>query len=318
MILVGNEQVKLLKGRDNLALTVMVPYDCENNCKFCISKKEYAKHTPDKGKVLSMLRKFYKEFREVNEVVITGGEPMQDIEFLRELVKQLLSRIKVFINTSFIRKNLKEFIDFVNTESRVRGVNISRHTDSYDNDCKILCGIAGDEKIGEIKKPVRINCVIGESTSLIDRVIERWKGFKNVEVSFRADFTKTTEKDLHNPFCVVNSYLASKYEYIGHTQCHVCDTTAFKIGEGMVVKYHRGLKTTSIQKDGYIEVNDFVLRQDGKLFIDWVFKTETKVKIKGTPIAPAFSYGSSPYTSCGGGCGHHSRYTYSGCGYRGC
>ena len=35
-----------VSGRRNLALTVMVPFDCPNNCPFCESKKEYATNRP--------------------------------------------------------------------------------------------------------------------------------------------------------------------------------------------------------------------------------------------------------------------------------
>lgn len=28
-------------GRSNLALTVFVPYDCKNSCRFCTTKKSY-------------------------------------------------------------------------------------------------------------------------------------------------------------------------------------------------------------------------------------------------------------------------------------
>lgn len=321
MVLINKERVNLIKGRDNLALTIMVPYDCENNCKFCISKQEYALHKPDKEKVIRSLYRFFalEGGCGAHDVVITGGEPMSDINFLREVVNQVPKVKDIYINTSFIKKNIDEFINFVNSTSQIKGVNISRHTVSYEDDCKILCNIAEDEWIREIKKSIRINCVIGESTSLIDGVVDRWKAFKNVEISFRADFTRMTEKDLHVPFCKVNNYLASKFSYVGNTQCHVCDTTAFKTDEGMLVKYHRGLKTTSIRTPKGIEVNDFVLRQDGKLFLDWDFKKGNEVTIgSDLPFERYTGYSYSSTLSCGGACGHTSRYVYSGCGYRGC
>lgn len=298
-------------GRDNLALTIMVPYDCNNNCKFCISKKEYSLNTPDKIKVILAMRNFFVSYGGslIKDVVITGGEPMQDIYTLAEMIREIPERYNVYINTTFIETNKDLFINLVNNSPKIKGVNISRHCTDYENDCKTLSGIAREEDITLLLKPVRINCVIGDGTRNIEKIVERWNGFNNVEISFRADFTKTTREELHNPFCAVNMFLNGRYKFVNNARCNVCDTTTFKTPSGMFVKYHKGLKTTSIKRDGYIEVNDFIISQNGNCYTDWNFSERTLLNLdhnehiayQRAVRCPAFSY-----SSCGasrGGCG---------------
>ena len=43
----GGEMMNFTIGRDNLALTVFVPWDCGNNCFFCTSKQKYAAYKAD-------------------------------------------------------------------------------------------------------------------------------------------------------------------------------------------------------------------------------------------------------------------------------
>lgn len=326
----------ITSGRDNLALTIMVPYDCKNNCKFCTSKKLYAERKPRVEAVLASTDEFFRQSplsSMVKEVVITGGEPMSDIYTLDKILKLIPSGRKVFINTTFIKKNLSEFVFFVNTNPKIAGVNISRHTDSYANDCKIMSNIAEDSEILKFKKPVRINCVIGNKSDIIDRVVARWSSYKLpfLEVSFRANYNEVTEDSLHDPYASVPMYLAtSGWKYITHTQCNVCDTILFENEDHFVIRYHRGVASTLIKgkKDNY-EVNDIIISHDGRLYLDWEL-TEANLadtvikKVKtgsylansdwglpngtlvnhcGSPRATYSSCGRSSYTSCGGG-GH--------------
>lgn len=304
------------RGRDNLALTIMVPYDCDNNCKFCISKKEYGLNAPDKSKVIVAIRDFFTSYGGtlVKDVVITGGEPMQEIYTLAELIRAIPDRYDVYINTTFLDKNKDLFINFVNNSPKIKGVNISRHCIDYESDCGLMNGIADDESITLFQKPVKINCVVGNATKNIEKIVERWSAYQNVEVSFRADFTKVTKEELHNPFCAVNLFLNERYKFMRNTRCNVCDTTNFQTPSGMLVKYHKGLKTTSIRRDDYIEVNDFVITQNGKCYVDWDFDDSKLVGLRhnGNIIPPRFSY--TPifsYGGCGGG-------RLGGCGGGGC
>lgn len=342
-----------VSGRRNLALTIMVPFDCPNNCPFCESKKEYATNRPNLAAVLSMINLFFKRNNtlDVPEVVITGGEPMVDIRALNAILNEIPSDKDVYINTTLIKRNFEAFADLVNNHPQIKGINVSRHCTTYEEDCKTLHGIVADKEISRIKKSVRINCVIKDRKhSFFRGVIARWEN-TGVELSFREDFNEMTEEELHNPYSHSLPYVATVKEYLGHTFCKVCDTTSFRSYRGMVIRYHKGLKNTFIPlgQDKY-EVNDIIIRQDGSIFCDWDFtnahilppqllyngtkdiikrsrermveiaKSETpKQHIGGCGGYYVDLYsrgcgGGVPLSSCGiGGCGG-STFTYGGCG----
>ena len=263
-----------VSGRKNLALTVMVPFDCPNNCPFCESKKEYATNRPSLDGVVNAMKHFFDKNNtlDVPEVVITGGEPMANILALRKIINIIPSDKDIYINTTLIKKNFEAFADLVNNHPQIKGINVSRHCTTYEEDCKTLHGIVTDKEISRIKKSVRINCVIKDRKhSFFRSVIARWEN-TGVELSFREDFNKMTEEELHNPYSHSLPYVATVREYLGHTFCKVCDTTSFRSYRGMVVRYHKGLKNTFINlgNDKY-EINDIIIRQDGSIFCDWDF-----------------------------------------------
>ena len=263
-----------VSGRKNLALTVMVPFDCPNNCPFCESKKEYAKNRPSLDGVINTMKHFFEKNNtlDVPEVVITGGEPMANILALRKIINVIPSDKDIYINTTLIKKNFDAFVDLVNNHPQIKGINVSRHCTTYAEDCKTLHGIVADEEISRIKKSVRINCVIKDRKhSFFRGAIARWEN-TGVELSFREDFNEMTEEELHNPYSHSLPYVATVKEYLGHTFCKVCDTTSFRSYRGMVIRYHKGLKNTFISLGGdKYEINDIIIRQDGSIFCDWDF-----------------------------------------------
>ena len=75
-------------GRTEVPVTVFVPWDCNNNCKFCTTKHEYKSLYPmsnldeNMNKVKQSIRKMTNnDF--VTDVVFTGGEPFADVELLK-------------------------------------------------------------------------------------------------------------------------------------------------------------------------------------------------------------------------------------------
>lgn len=310
-----------VSGRHNLALTVMVPFDCPNNCPFCESKKEYATNRPNLNKVLNTMELFFKKNNtlEVPEVVITGGEPMADIRALYAIINTIPSDKDIYINTTLIKRNFDAFVDLVNNHPQIKGINVSRHCTTYEEDRKTLHGIVTDNEISRIKKSVRINCVIKDRKhSFFRGVIARWER-TDVELSFREDFNEMTEEALHNPYSHSLPYVATVKEYLDHTFCKVCDTTVFCSSRGLIIRYHKGLKNTFINlgKNKY-EINDIIIRQDGSIFCDWDFTNahilppellyddmkdimkrsrERMIEIASTP---AYTCGGG-WSSCGGG-----------------
>ena len=61
-------------GRNNLALTVFVPFDCANNCRFCTSKALYSNSDTSVESVEYQMRRVLNEFRyPIRDIVFTGG-----------------------------------------------------------------------------------------------------------------------------------------------------------------------------------------------------------------------------------------------------
>ena len=307
-----------VSGRNNLAVTIMVPFDCPNNCPFCESKKEYAKNRPSLDNVINAVKHIFRDNNTLNipEVVITGGEPMANILALRRIINSIPSDKDIYINTTCIRHNFDEFVALVNSDPQIKCVNISRHSTTYEEDCKTLHGIVPDEWLSKFEKPVRINCVIKDRKhSFFRGVISRWEG-KGVELSFREDFNTMTEEELHNPYSHSLPYVATVKEYLGHTQCKVCDTTTFRSVRGMVIRYHKGIKNTLVYlgNDKW-EINDVVVRQDGEIFCDWDFTNKTLLptmllrdytkEIMQRSRERIVEIASTPHYTCGG---------YGGCG----
>lgn len=263
-----------VSGRNNLAVTIMMPFDCPNNCPFCESKKEYAKNRPSLDGVINAVKRIFRDNNtlDIPEVVITGGEPMANILALRKIINAIPSDKDIYINTTCLRYNFEDFVALVNSDPQIKGVNISRHSVTYEEDCKILHGIAPDDWLSKFEKSVRINCVIKDRKhSFFRGVISRWEG-KGVELSFREDFNTMTAEELHNPYSHSLPYVATVKEYLGHTFCKVCDTTSFRSYRGTVIRYHKGIKNTLVYlgEDKY-EINDIIVRQDGQVFCDWDF-----------------------------------------------
>ena len=308
-------------GRENLALTVFVPYDCRNKCPFCSSKETYRTHRPSMDNVKYQLKRVLTEFDyPIKDVVFTGGEPMADVDGLKELIDLVPSQYNIYINTTFTNRNIDEFVAFINECSKIKGINISRHSETYEQDCALLCDIATDDKISTIQKPVRINCVVINQNIL--NVIERWNG-TGVHLYFRKDFNiEQNFTELHNPYDELTMKLiADGFSFKSHTQCNVCDTIIFE-KDGQIVAYHKGQKNSSIQTQEHLEINDLIIDQTGAFTFDWgkndlriISELEQKHKTSQQiamdklenifQIAPTYTL-CHPHYSCGGynrGCG---------------
>ena len=323
--------MEYISGRDNLAVTIYVPYDCPNNCPFCTSKKMYDEKKGSLYNICTAIGRLSNYYVPYKEVVITGGEPTANIELLRKMVSYIPNGKRIFINTTVLSKTYDEFVAYLLSPAgrRISGVNISRHAASYDEELNTLAHIVTDEQIEFLAKiiPIRINCVLTPDTDK-DAIISRWHG-KNVEVSFRADFTTIhTDEELHSPYDKHATELANKYKYIGHTGCNVCDTLLFK-NKNMSIRYHRGKEHTLITNNQEIEFNDIIIFPNGTISLDWDDNEENQNHAKNMMEhyyqyswnRPSVSYDMSTFHGCGGSSscgGYHVYYTScggtSGCG----
>lgn len=328
-------QVTFLFGRNNLALTVFVPYDCQNSCPFCTTKKLYA--NVDDESVLYQVQHVFKDSTyPIKDVVFTGGEPMMNLALLKAFVDIVPKRCNVYINTCLMKRGLKEFSDYVNSEDKIKGINVSRHGETYEEDCRMLHDIALDDAMSLFAKPVRINCVVGSQD--IDAVINRWKN-KGVNLCFRKDYTiPQTQAELHDVYEPFMLDLINKgFKFDSHTQCNVCDTMRF-VRDGFTVAYHKGLEHSSIMSGDVLEINDLIIFPDGRMSYDWdggrvsvIAELETAYSRKSKSRSVRRKNESSGFSSCvcggGGSCGwgcgfSHARNVCGGggslCGSGGC
>lgn len=272
-------------GRSDFSVTVYVPWNCTNNCKFCSSKKDYEIIKSDFERLKRSLQLIRNSILPI--VVFTGGEPSADIDKLRELLSIVDNKV-VYINTSLPKRNSKEFIDLVNTTECIKSISISRHRPTFEEDSTILYQIVEDEVMATIKKPIRINVVSQDDTTFdIDNIVkyvERWsriaKQKESLVLNLRGNYCLQKKEDLHEMTDnkVIND-LALAYYYQSHSFCNVCDTCTFikynqKRERELTICYHRGLMTTAIKFGNIMELNDLIIFQNGDICYDWDGKKE--------------------------------------------
>ena len=263
-------------GRNNLAATIYVPYDCDNNCPFCTSKIEYRQHFPNVGRIVQALKSLVDNPL-IQDIVFTGGEPLANMTILKMLVDITRNKGKnVFINTTF-PKDSHNFLFYLLEEGNVSGINISRHESSYEQDSKLFYNIAPDWLISKISVPVKINAVVTNVDSFITKLpamINRWNK-PNIRLCIRHDFRTTTFTNLHtltdDP---ILNYLIQNYSFESHTFCDVCDTVNFEEG----ISYHRGMEHSSIKMGDTVIVNDIIVFPDGFIAYDWDRKPISDLK----------------------------------------
>ena len=176
-------------------VTVFVPYDCQNNCPFCINKKEYADVSS------FSLDKIIESIRTMDAItprcdfVFTGGEPLADLVSLQKMLDAIPTTHKVYINTTFPRQartGFDEMIDFTRrNRDKITCMNISRHLVKYVEE-------SPDEVLGRIACPTRINCVLYKHypADKLPAYVERFLPY-GIPIQFRYDYTETTPENLY-------------------------------------------------------------------------------------------------------------------------
>lgn len=250
-------------GRSNISATIHVPSKCKNNCKFCINNKYYNDGS-DIDRVLQVANDI-NYYSKIKEVVISGGEPAQDIEELSKIVSKLTNK-PVYINTTLPWSTFDSFCHLVNSRSNIVGINISRHAETYKEES--LNNLTIDSNINEILKPKRINVYLSDKLN-INKVIKRWWKY-NISVCFRRDFRHTNLSNLHKMDAPKELL---KYDMISYERCHVCNNMAFTDGVNKVF-YHKGIQNTLINFGSWKEINDIIVLPSGKTYADWNLSTE--------------------------------------------
>lgn len=262
-------------GRSNLALTVQVPYDCPNTCPFCTAKEKYQKEKPNYARVArAMYDALYENDLPIVDVVFSGGEPSANIEKLASLINIVPESKNVYINTTLLASTFEEFYTLVKSEKKIKGINISRHSTTYEEDCKLFHNIATDEQIEKLASitSVRINVVLYKDID-IEATVSRWENHKVDSVSFREDFRKIkTERDLREPNGFTDR-LRNLYNGWYSGGCNVCNTEVHAKGD-LSIRYHRGFENTLLDRGNYYEYNDVIIEPNGEVLLDWKYSSE--------------------------------------------
>lgn len=280
MNLFAENEIRYIIGRSNLALTVFVPYDCPNHCPFCTSKSEYA--SLDKNKQETYLNNIFNSIhmclalRPITDVVITGGEPFANLEYLQRILDYLEPfPQKVYINTTLPVKDEEEkekILNFIiKNKHKIDGLNVSRHM------C-LRTKLEDDTLLEQIKSttriPIKINSVLLGVEAEKDKVLDFIKKYAPIawNISFRGDYTKVKNQDdlrtLEHPLLNVLFNL-KELEYLSSGGCLVCNNNDFWYDKNVVVSLHRGYEHSLVIKANNFIINDIIIKQNGDAFLDW-------------------------------------------------
>lgn len=247
-------------------VTMFVPYDCNNACPFCVNKKEYSSKTAfDLERCYQSLDLLDRIFPH-NDIVLTGGEPLANLEGLQDILNHIGDTHHIYINTTLPvgeNQTIEEVADVLNKNAeKISCINVSRHLKHYVKEC--------DDKIFDLLKfRHRINCVVFEDaeepvtreklTAFLDR-------FQGHEIQLRANYSNLT---LDNVFETKDDALFDLISSICEYK-HALEKERFRTGfvferNGSTITYHKTLPFAKV--DGI--VGDIILRQTGRIYDDW-------------------------------------------------
>ena len=265
----------LYKTREGGAtVTVFVPYDCKNNCPFCINKQEYKDMEGfSKEKILESI-KLMGSITPKCDFVFTGGEPMANLEVLSEFLDAIEPTHRVFINTTLpVSKTQTEedVIAFATKhKDKITCINISRHMQHFTVE-------SNDSLLEKLPVPFRINCVLFKDYDRDGLVpfMERFMKIPGANIQYRFDYTATTPENLYEKDTdKIIQDLMSVAEYKGLDGCRMRCGFHFDY-KGLETVYHKTLPYSTIvekdEEDGktYHILYDILIKQNGEIHSDW-------------------------------------------------
>ncbi len=253
-------------------VTIFVPYDCNNNCPFCINKQEYADmHDFSLDKICESI-KLMDSITPRCDFVFTGGEPMANLESLQVMLDCIPTTHRVFINTTFpVMHNYtaEQMLEFAErNKHKITCFNISRHMQKYVEE-------SPDEVIAKIATPKRVNCVLYKHypTEQLPAYADRFAEYK-IPIQFRYDYTETTPENLYEE---ANDHilhdLKTYFNYKGLDGCRMRCGYHFEYN-GNHLTYHKTLPYSTIIEKGddgvtYAILYDILIKQTGLIVSDW-------------------------------------------------
>ena len=253
-------------------VTIFVPYDCGNNCPFCINKKEYADMTGFSAEAICESIRTMDEITPYCDFVFTGGEPFANLQSLQVMLDAIPRTHKVYINTTLPLLNGVTEDDIVafaeKNKDKISCINVSRHLVKYVKE-------SGDELIARMPVPVRVNCVLFRDYPK-DRLVPYIQRIQKLgrSIQFRFDYTDTTPENLYDrEHDMIYQDLCKVARYTGLDGCRMRCGFHFDYN-GLELTYHKTLPYSTIVETGedgvtYDILYDILIKQTGELHSDW-------------------------------------------------
>ena len=253
-------------------VTIFVPYDCGNNCPFCINKKEYADMTGFSAEAICESIRTMDEITPYCDFVFTGGEPFANLQSLQVMLDAIPRTHKVYINTTLPLLNGVTEDDIVafaeKNKDKITCINVSRHLVKYVKE-------SGDELLARMPVPVRVNCVLFRDYPK-DRLVPYIQRIQKLgrSIQFRFDYTDTTPENLYDrENDMIYQDLCKVARYTGLDGCRMRCGFHFDYN-GLELTYHKTLPYSTIVETGedgvtYDILYDILIKQTGELHSDW-------------------------------------------------
>ncbi len=255
-------------------VTVFVPYNCLNNCPFCINKAEYDNPTGFSAEKICESIQRMDAITPYCDFVFTGGEPFADLRVLQQMLDIIPPTHKVYINTTLPVSALQTEDDIIaftaRNKDKITCINVSRHMQHYVVE-------SNDGLLNRLAVPFRINCVLYKNYPKKDMIpyLERFRAVPGASIQFRFDYTETTPDNLyeadHDKILLDLKEIAV---YRGLDGCRMRCGFHFDY-KGLELTYHKTLPySTIVEKDPadgmtYDILYDILIKQTGEIHSDW-------------------------------------------------
>ena len=268
-------RVRPYKTREGGAtVTVFVPYNCLNNCPFCINKAEYDDPTGFSAEKICESIQRMDAITPYCDFFFTGGEPFADLRVLQQMLDIIPPTHKVYINTTLPVSALQTEDDIIaftaRNKDKITCINVSRHMQHYVVE-------SNDGLLNRLAVPFRINCVLYKNYPKKDMIpyLERFRAVPGASIQFRFDYTETTPDNLyeadHDKILLDLKEIAV---YRGLDGCRMRCGFHFDY-KGLELTYHKTLPySTIVEKDPadgmtYDILYDILIKQTGEIHSDW-------------------------------------------------
>jgi len=269
-------------------VTVFVPYDCKNNCPFCVNKAEYRDMTGFSLEKICESIRLMDSITPYCDFVFTGGEPFADLEQLQAMLDCVPTTHHVYINTTLpVSEHVTEedIVMFAHkNKDKISCINVSRHMQHYVVE-------SNDALLRALPVPFRINCVLYKHYPA-DHLIpfcERFLSIPGATIQFRFDYTETTPENLYDvEHDQIIKDLSSIATYTFLDGCRMRCGFHFDY-KGMEMVYHKTLPYSTIietdPEDGveYDILYDILIKQNGEIHSDWsdAVREDVRLDIEG-------------------------------------